>query len=90
MAFVMIATGATSRSRVRTLPVRPLIALAGAAAVALLASGGAVGYWIAELAAKPYRYYRPGIEPVPWGRQIQLTDPFGNRLRLNEYDKAPS
>ncbi len=53
MAFVMIATGATSRSRVRTLPVRPLIALAGAAAVALLASGGAVGYWIAELAAKP-------------------------------------
>ena len=45
---------------------------------------------LAELAAKPYRYYRPGIEPVPWGRQIQLTDPFGNRLRLNEYDKAPS
>ena len=48
MAFVMIATGATSRSRVRTLPVRPLIALAGLAALALLASGGALGYWIAE------------------------------------------
>ncbi|MDQ6640149.1 MAG: M23 family metallopeptidase [Pseudomonadota bacterium] len=48
MAFVMIATGATSRSRVRTLPVRPLIALAGVAALALLGSGGALGYWLAE------------------------------------------
>jgi hypothetical protein len=36
MAFVMIATGANSRSRVRTLSVRPLIALAGVAALALL------------------------------------------------------
>ncbi len=53
MAFVMIATGATSRSRVRTLPVRPLIALAGAAALALLGSGGAIGYGIAEPAAAP-------------------------------------
>jgi murein DD-endopeptidase MepM/ murein hydrolase activator NlpD len=49
MAFVMIATGATSRSRIRTLSVRPLIALAGVAALALLASGGALGYWLAEL-----------------------------------------
>jgi hypothetical protein len=52
MAFVMIAAGATSRSCVRTLPVRPLIALAGLASVALLVSGGALGYWIAEPAAK--------------------------------------
>ncbi len=52
MAFVMIATGATSRSPVRTLPVRPLVALAGMASVALLVSGGALGYWIAEPAAK--------------------------------------
>jgi murein DD-endopeptidase MepM/ murein hydrolase activator NlpD len=52
MAFVMIATGATSRSRVRTLPVRPLIAAMGVAALALLASGGAVGYWVAELALR--------------------------------------
>ncbi len=49
MAFVMIATGATSRSRVRTLAVRPLIAVAGVAALALLAAGGAVGYWLAEM-----------------------------------------
>jgi murein DD-endopeptidase MepM/ murein hydrolase activator NlpD len=52
MAFVIIATGTTSRSRVRTLPVRPLIAAMGVAALALLASGGAVGYWIAELATR--------------------------------------
>ena len=52
MAFVMIATGATSRSRVRTLSVRPLVAAAGLAALALLGSGGAVGYWVAEFAAK--------------------------------------
>jgi murein DD-endopeptidase MepM/ murein hydrolase activator NlpD len=37
---------------VRTLSVRPLIALAGLAALALLASGGAVGYWFAELAMR--------------------------------------
>ena len=52
MAFVMIATGATSRSRVRTFSVRPLIAIAGVAALALLASGGAVGFWVAELASR--------------------------------------
>jgi len=52
MAFVMIATGTTSRSRVRTLSVRPLIAAMGVAALALLASGGAVGYWVAELASR--------------------------------------
>jgi len=52
MAFVMIATGTTSRSRVRTLPVRPLIAAMGVAALALLASGGALGYWLAELAPR--------------------------------------
>jgi len=52
MAFVMIATGATSRSRVRTLAVRPLIAAAGLAALALLGSGGAVGYWVAEFATR--------------------------------------
>ena len=49
MAFVMIATGATSRSRVRTLSVRPLVAAAGLAALALLGSGGAVGYWVCRV-----------------------------------------
>src|SRR5437763_13804154 len=67
MAFVMIATGATSRSRVRTLQVRPLIALAGVAALALLGSGGAVGYWLAELplrAAAPATAAQPAADVV--------------------------
>ncbi len=38
----------------------------------------------AELAAKPYRYARPGVEKVDWGRELTLTDPFGNRLRFCE------
>ena len=51
MAFVMIATGANSRSPVRTLGVRPLIAAAGVAALALLGAGGALGFWVATLEA---------------------------------------
>jgi murein DD-endopeptidase MepM/ murein hydrolase activator NlpD len=47
MAFVMIATGATSRSRVRTLSVRPLAAAIALAAAGLLAAGAALGYWLA-------------------------------------------
>jgi murein DD-endopeptidase MepM/ murein hydrolase activator NlpD len=50
MAFVMIATGATSRSRVRTLSVPPLALAFALAAVALLAAGAALGWW---LAARP-------------------------------------
>mgnify|MGYP003879831857 FL=1 len=34
----------------------------------------------AELAAKPYRNLRPGIVTQPWGREVSVTDPFGNRL----------
>ena len=38
-----------------------------------------------ELSRKDYRYQRPGIELAPWNaRLMQLTDPFGNRLRFNE------
>ncbi|MCW5626180.1 MAG: VOC family protein [Burkholderiales bacterium] len=39
-----------------------------------------------EITAKNYRYLRPGIESMPWNaRMMQLIDPFGNRLRFNEY-----
>ncbi|HEV3154058.1 MAG TPA: glyoxalase superfamily protein [Candidatus Baltobacteraceae bacterium] len=38
----------------------------------------------AELHAKGYNYLFPGIEEQPWGRVMQLLDPFGNRLRLME------
>jgi hypothetical protein len=38
-----------------------------------------------ELAAKNYKYLRPGIEIAPWNaKTLTLTDPFGNRLRLSE------
>ncbi len=42
-----------------------------------------------ELAAKAYRYLRPGVEQAPWGaRMMEVTDPFGNRIRFNEDDQA--
>lgn len=35
----------------------------------------------AGLRAKNYQYARPGIESPPWGgREMTVTDPFGNRL----------
>ncbi|MCP1307001.1 glyoxalase superfamily protein [Paenibacillus tyrfis] len=35
----------------------------------------------AKLAAKDYKYARPGIETTPWDtRELAVTDPFGNRL----------
>ena len=37
-----------------------------------------------ELTAKNYRYARPGLEVVDWGKELNLTDPFGNRLRFCE------
>lgn len=40
-----------------------------------------------ELAAKNYRYLKPGVERVPWNaRVMEVADPFGNRIRFNEYD----
>ncbi len=47
MSFVMIATGATSRSRVRTLSLPLLAAGAAALAALLFGAGGAAGYWLA-------------------------------------------
>lgn len=38
-----------------------------------------------ELAAKAYRYLRPGVEQAPWGAWVmEVIDPFGNRIRFNE------
>ena len=38
-----------------------------------------------EITAKGYRFMRPGIEIAPWNaRVMEVTDPFGNRLRFNE------
>jgi len=39
----------------------------------------------AELAAKNYKYLRPGILEQEWGmREVHLIDPFGNKLRFAE------
>jgi uncharacterized glyoxalase superfamily protein PhnB len=41
-----------------------------------------------ELIAKDYRYNKPALEDADWGdRVMQVTDPFGNRLRFNEARK---
>jgi catechol 2,3-dioxygenase-like lactoylglutathione lyase family enzyme len=38
-----------------------------------------------EIGAKGYRFARPGLEVAPWNaRVMEVTDPFGNRLRFNE------
>ena len=39
----------------------------------------------AELTAKGYGFLRPGIEPTFHGsRGLEVTDPFGNRIRFDE------
>jgi len=39
----------------------------------------------AELIAKDYRHVRPGIVEQPWGwRDMEVADPFGNRLVFTE------
>ncbi len=38
----------------------------------------------AEISARNYPNMRPGIETVPWGREMVVTDPFMNRLRFCE------
>ncbi len=34
----------------------------------------------ADLLDKHYKYARPGIQEMPWGRDMSVGDPFGNRL----------
>ncbi len=36
----------------------------------------------AELISKHYGYGRPGIVREPWGDQMEVHDPFGNRIRF--------
>jgi catechol 2,3-dioxygenase-like lactoylglutathione lyase family enzyme len=44
----------------------------------------------AELAARRYRHARPGIEARPWGwRDMEIDDPFGNRLVFSERREDP-
>ncbi|TCL72277.1 glyoxalase superfamily protein [Rhizobium sp. BK251] len=38
----------------------------------------------AELAAKDYRYMKPGVEEAPWGFEMTVIDPFSNRIAFCE------
>lgn len=42
----------------------------------------------AELIGQDYRYMKPGIQDQPWGREVQVTDPFSNRLTFCESPPA--
>ncbi len=43
-----------------------------------------------ELQVKGYKYQRPEMQETDWGTYIvTLTDPFGNRIRLNEKKQQP-
>jgi len=47
-------------------------------------TGNLAGYQ-ASLAAKDYRYFKPGLEKAPWDAlTMQVTDPFGNRLLFSQ------
>ncbi|HWX03993.1 glyoxalase superfamily protein [Collimonas sp.] len=41
-----------------------------------------------ELLAKNYTYAKPGVEVTPWGRDMEIADPFGNRIRFSERSSA--
>lgn len=43
-----------------------------------------------EIAAKSYRFMRPGIEPTAWrSKFMEVIDPCNNRLRLDEHSSSP-
>ena len=43
-----------------------------------------------EITSKGYGYVRPGVNIAPWNAKLmEVTDPFGNRLRFNEYLPPP-
>lgn len=38
----------------------------------------------AELTSKDYRYMKPGINDQPWGKELEVSDPFSNRITFCE------
>lgn len=49
---------------------------------------GLAAYHI-ELMAKDYPYCKPGLDDAPWDAKVmEVTDPFGNRLRFSEPHQA--
>ncbi len=43
-----------------------------------------VGTLHRELRERDYRYARPGLERMPWGLEVTVGDPFGNRLVFHQ------
>jgi catechol 2,3-dioxygenase-like lactoylglutathione lyase family enzyme len=43
-----------------------------------------------ELNSKKYKYARPSIDDQPWGRDMSIKDPFGNRLIFASVGKSSS
>jgi catechol 2,3-dioxygenase-like lactoylglutathione lyase family enzyme len=39
-----------------------------------------------ELAGRPYKYMKPGVERMPWGKVMEVVDPSQNRIRFCEPD----
>jgi len=37
-----------------------------------------------DLLGKRYRFNRPGLDELSWGLQMEVVDPFGNRIRFCE------
>ena len=42
-----------------------------------------------ELEKKSYKYANPAVVRVPWGLEMEITDPFGNRLTFCRQERAP-
>ena len=38
----------------------------------------------AELTSKDYRYMKPGINDQLWGKELEVSDPFSNRITFCE------
>jgi len=75
MAFVMFATGATSTSRVRSLPMAPLVLASIGLATVLLAGGACIGYWLAKPQPGEVATASAGsVVPVP--RPAAAVQPF--------------
>ena len=87
MSFIMIATGPTSCSRVRTVSVRSLLIASGAAGLMLLAAGVGLGRWVsapvpATLAAAPVHVAPEQLRAAPAFAVEQLGALSGRLFKL--------
>lgn len=56
---------------------------ASPAARVFVPTAGVAAYQ-SELAGKKYRYMKPGLAQAPWGVEMEVIDPFGNRITFCE------